>query len=247
MLSSLPRLVLGLLLGTILGLAGAVDAAVTFDAAAENHGSTGTTIAVSLTIGTLTNGLAVVSVEMFTAGTTIVSSIAGAGATWQGAAFGTVPGNGGSRGEVWFGKTPSSGAQTVTVTFSATLADFTFVQVQTFGGVNQTTPLAGYVSDLNGTTSVITVTTVNGDAAASSTATATGPGTVATCTTTIDASFNTGGNAFGGAAHCLASGASTAFTWSLGGSGRLSQGVDVQAAGGAPAACPSRALLGVGC
>lgn len=183
--------------------------AVGYDISASNvGGGAGTTLAVSITVGAGTNRVLIVVTECFDSGTS-VSSISGAGATWAGAAFGTLTNVPlGVRWEMWSGIAPSTGAQTVTVTWASSVAE-RFAAVFSFNGANQTTPLANYASSTASASQ--TITTTNGDGAVSACSFSGGAPTVSGCTTTVDQAqlFST----FYAATHCLASGASTAFTW----------------------------------
>lgn len=184
-------------------------AAVAFDTQAESHTFNVSSKATNITIGSLSNGVIVVEVGLGDT-TQTVSSVTGAGATWPGAATCTYNNASNQRFEIWRGLTPSSGAQTVTVTLSGTQANDVVVQLWTYGGVDQTTPVSDCANDTTGT---IAITTASGDGAVVMSAKVSALVSVSNCTSSFDLSPVNVWNWFWSTAHCAASGASTTFTF----------------------------------
>lgn len=189
--------------------------AVAYDVSADNVASgSGTTLAVNLTVGAGSNlALIVVALGWTSGGGYVaVQSVSGAGASWAGSPIGslqsTVVGEDG-RFEIWGGVAPSTGAQTVTVTWASAVIE-RYVAVFSFNGVDQTTPLANFASSAASGTQ--NITTTSGDAAVSHISYQGSAPTISGCTTTVDQAGAV--SYFYAATKCLASGASVNFTWS---------------------------------
>src|SRR5437667_972144 len=90
----------------------------TFPATLHTTGATSISVPITIAAGRTNQVLVVL---FLTDDTTngVVTSITGAGATWQAAAFGATNNGTSVRCEVWYGINPASGAQTVVVNFGA--------------------------------------------------------------------------------------------------------------------------------
>jgi hypothetical protein len=174
---------------------------------ALNHTTGATSQAVGpFTIANVANR--VLAVVTATSGTSTVTSITGAGATWQVAAFGTAANGSVARVEVWYGTGPSTGSQTVTVNFSSLAAGVDYsAGVYSYNGADQTTPLVNFVSR---TTAGNLVPTAGASDQCVTMHAALATSTIAGCTTTVD--YNDSFNDAEQAAHCA--GPTPTFTWS---------------------------------
>lgn len=108
----------------------------------------------NITVGANSNRVLVAKV---TWRQTVTPTVSGAGATWT--AAGAVLVNG-SRQQMWYGVGPTTGAQTVTVTWSDTFGQDPTVVVESYYNVDQTTPVADYTT-ATGTSTAPTVTVPN--------------------------------------------------------------------------------------
>lgn len=193
----------------ILALPAFTSAAVGYNTANANSASAAS-ILVNLTVGAGTNRVLIVAVALDLSARS-VTSITGAGATWASSAFGTFnDATNGSRVELWYGTNPSTGSQNVTVNFNASAA--AAVYVQSFNGVDQTTPLAGYAASHSAANPFNqTLSSLSGDAVTASYVSPNeGLGSPAGgCNGANDTSDQAPSSRFSGAGHCLASGSAT--------------------------------------
>lgn len=186
--------------------------AVAFDVAGSQAVSPGTSQSVTLTVANQPNRVLIV-IYFYDSNTTAGTAPTGAGATWALAASGTYnpasPVNG--RMEVWYGTNPSTGSQTVVGHLSPSAVNG--MEVFSFNGVDQTTPIAGFTTQ-NSTSNpfLLTLTTTNGDAVVSSAVSGSRPlGSAAgACNGANDATDQAPSALWYVNGHCLASGASTA-------------------------------------
>ena len=129
----------------------------------------------------------------------MVTSITGAGATWQAAAFGATNNGTSVRCEVWYGINPASGAQTVVVNFGALGASHDVTAgVYSYYDANLAAPLANYV-----TRTTVGDLLVDGPTGSASIAgrSSFSNATISGCTSVKDADL--GFNAGQEAAHCF--------------------------------------------
>lgn len=216
-------------------------AAVAFDTFIAGAGTTVSCPNRTLTVGAGSNRALIVLVVLQNPNTAVVSSITGAGATWAGAADGTRANTTNERLEIWHGTNPTTGSQTVTTTITGTLSGECWPVVMSFNGVDQTTPVSGYVSSI--ATASLAVTTVSGDAiAAQQGHCCTAVGVPSNCTTTNDSTFAS--NINNEATHCLASGTTTTVTYANADTLTINAIAVKQVSAGA--VTPSRTLTGAG-
>lgn len=185
--------------------------AVAFNTSASQAVSPGTTQSVTLTVGAGSNRILIVT-YFFDDNTITGTAPTGGGATWQSSASGTCnptsPVNG--RMEVWYGTVPSTGSQTIVGHFSASVQNS--MEVESWNGVNQTTPLSGFACQRVATNPILqTLTTTSGDAVEDNVMSTSQPlGSAAGgCNGTNDATSQAPSANWFVTGHCLASGAST--------------------------------------
>lgn len=185
--------------------------AVAFNTSASAAVSPSTSQSVPITVGAGSNRVLIVT-YFFDSNAVAGSAPTGAGATWGSVADGTcnpsAPVNG--RMEVWVGKNPSTGAQTVVGNLSPSGQNS--VEVESYNGVNQTTPVSGFACQRVATNPILqTLTTTNGDAVEDNVMSTSQPlGSAAGgCNGTNDATSQAPSANWFVTGHCLASGSST--------------------------------------
>ena len=121
-------------------------AAIAWDAAGSSNGGASWTqntssYNFSFTVGSLTNGIMVCGVTIYSSAVRTVSGITytGGSMTKINAIAATLEGFNQST-ELWYGLAPSSGSNTVTITLSGT-AEYTTTNCSTYSGVSQSSPI----------------------------------------------------------------------------------------------------------
>ena len=222
------------LLTLVVAWAVQAEAQAAYDASASGTTGTGaTTIGVPITVGANSNRALVLMVGVRDQTNGVITGVSGAGCTWTKLNAGN--GNGAIRGEVWSCPAPSTGAQTVTATYTGATAAGSAAVVASFYNAHQTVPASGYVLTTSGN-QVVTVPANGG--AVSSHYDFTDVRTVSGCTTSRDISSFT----FIGieSAHCSTSPTST-FTWSGYDANSVAVGAAIEPA--ATATCTGALLL----
>jgi hypothetical protein len=211
----------------LLGLHSPVSGQVQFDAATHETPFPlgGLTCQMSLTIGSNLNRVLIVGVHT---GGPSVSTVTGAGATWASTAA-VVRSSPSNRVEIWVGRNPNPGSQTVTVTLSATDANI-LCGVDSFYGVDQTAPTSDAIGNNgSGGNAELTVTSALNDKTFALISHNGFFGDPTGCPTGTDWSTNPNTQT-GQGTHC-AGAATTTFTWSTTSNWSMA-GLNVHAASG---------------
>lgn len=153
---------------------------------------------------------------------------------------------------IWYLKNadmPSDGSKTVTATYDESNTKEMQVAVQTFSGVDQTTPFTD--SDSTGSSSSVsaslTLTTVSGDMAIDCLNTYTGTRTIGADQTLVKSQVDAGSTTDLHFSKETATGTSTTMSWTFTGQeNAYVAGNMLQATGGGAAAVPQMAMIGVG-